>query len=255
MHEDPTRMMRQPDEHKPHGNVRLLIAGLVAVIVGLIVAVVVIASSGGSDTTVDDDSQRNELDDRDDHRVDNHWNDDGLDHHRNDPDNPDDDNDDQFHPDDHDAAERRRKRQRWHRRSLTRSSFPPPCGCKDDRDDSWPTFDPRPAHADPHRLLRGRSRRGAARPAALLRRPGHERDAEVDPGLLRRRGRLPHRQPRSARRGLRGDRGQGEAAGRSRVPRRRRPRASSPPSTSFRRSRPTPSTAAATRSSPRSAGR
>src|SRR5947207_1048199 len=52
MHEDPTRMMRQPDDHKPHGNTRLLVAGLVAVIVGLIVAVVVIASSGGSDSTV-----------------------------------------------------------------------------------------------------------------------------------------------------------------------------------------------------------
>ena len=32
---------------------------------------------------------------------------------------------------------------------------------------------------------------------------------QVDPGLLRRRGRLPDRQPRPARRGLRGDRGQG----------------------------------------------
>ena len=41
MHEDPTRMMRQPDdEHRPHGNTRLLIAGLIAVIVGLVIAVV-----------------------------------------------------------------------------------------------------------------------------------------------------------------------------------------------------------------------
>jgi cytoskeletal protein RodZ len=52
MHEDPTRMMRQPEEHKPHGNMRLIVAGLVAVIVGLLVAVVVIAGSGGSDKTV-----------------------------------------------------------------------------------------------------------------------------------------------------------------------------------------------------------
>ena len=51
----------------------------------------------------------------------------------------------------------------------------------------------------------------APRAAALLRRPGHERDAQVDPGLLRRRGRVPDRQPRPARRGLRGDRGQGAA--------------------------------------------
>ena len=35
----------------------------------------------------------------------------------------------------------------------------------------------------------------------------------MDPGLLRGRGRLPHRQPRPARRGLRGDRGQGERLG------------------------------------------
>lgn len=52
MHEDPTRMMSQPDDHKPHGNMRLLIAGLIAVIVGLVVAIAVIASDdGGSGTT------------------------------------------------------------------------------------------------------------------------------------------------------------------------------------------------------------
>ena len=71
MHEDPTRMMRQPDDddHRPHGNTRLLIAGLIAVIVGLIVAVVVIASSGdsGSSTsTVTTAAERNRLDHRDD---------------------------------------------------------------------------------------------------------------------------------------------------------------------------------------------
>ena len=57
--------------------------------------------------------------------------------------------------------------------------------------------------------------RGPPRPAALLRRPRHERDAEVDPGPLRRRGRVPDRQPRPARRGLRGDRGQGAPARRA----------------------------------------
>ena len=37
MHEDPTRMMRQPDDRaQPHGNMRLLVAGLIAVIVGLV---------------------------------------------------------------------------------------------------------------------------------------------------------------------------------------------------------------------------
>jgi cytoskeletal protein RodZ len=51
MHEDPTRMMRQPDDHQPRGNTRLLVAGLIAVIVGLVLAVVVIANSGGSGTT------------------------------------------------------------------------------------------------------------------------------------------------------------------------------------------------------------
>jgi len=53
MHEDPTRMMRQPDDdgHRPRGNTRLLIAGLIAVIAGLIVAVVVIASRGDSGTS------------------------------------------------------------------------------------------------------------------------------------------------------------------------------------------------------------
>ncbi len=105
------------------------------------------------------------------------------------------------------------------------------------------------------RQLRGGPRPGQPRPAALLGRARHQRDAEVDPGLLRRRSRLPHRQPRPARRGLRGDRGQGAQLGARRVPRRRRPRALRRRVPRRRRSRPTPSTAMATRSSPRSAGR
>ena len=51
MHEDPTRMMGQPEHHKPHGNMRLLIAGLIAVIVGLAIAIVVIAGDNGDSTT------------------------------------------------------------------------------------------------------------------------------------------------------------------------------------------------------------
>ena len=49
MHEDPTRLMgpegHGPDGGQPRGNMRLLVAGLIAVIVGLIVAVVVIAGN------------------------------------------------------------------------------------------------------------------------------------------------------------------------------------------------------------------
>jgi cytoskeletal protein RodZ len=54
MHDDPTRAMRQPDPgHRPHGNTRLLVAGLIAVIVGLVIAIVVIASDGDNgDSTV-----------------------------------------------------------------------------------------------------------------------------------------------------------------------------------------------------------
>jgi cytoskeletal protein RodZ len=48
MHEDPTRTMGQPDGGHPHGNMRLLIAGLIAVIIGLIVAIVVIAGDSGN---------------------------------------------------------------------------------------------------------------------------------------------------------------------------------------------------------------
>lgn len=53
MHDDPTRIMGQPGdpEHRPHGNVRLLVAGLIAVIVGLVVAIAVIASDGDSGET------------------------------------------------------------------------------------------------------------------------------------------------------------------------------------------------------------
>jgi cytoskeletal protein RodZ len=49
MHDDRTRVMGQPEHPggRPHGNMRLLIAGLIAVIVGLVVAIVVIASDGG----------------------------------------------------------------------------------------------------------------------------------------------------------------------------------------------------------------
>ena len=46
-------------------------------------------------------------------------------------------------------------------------------------------------------------RRGRPRAAALQRRPGHERDAQVDPGRVRGRGRRAHRQPRAAGGGLR----------------------------------------------------
>ena len=73
--------------------------------------------------------------------------------------------------------------------------------------------------------LRGRSVDRRPRPPALLGRARHQRDAEVDPGGLRSRGRLPHRQPRPARRGLRGDRGEGAPARCRRVPHGRRPRA------------------------------
>jgi cytoskeletal protein RodZ len=57
MHDDPTRVMGQPEEPgrpgggRPHGNTRLLIAGLIAVIAGLAVAIVVIASDGGDSDT------------------------------------------------------------------------------------------------------------------------------------------------------------------------------------------------------------
>ena len=105
------------------------------------------------------------------------------------------------------------------------------------------------------RILRGEPRRGEPCLPPLLRRPGHERDAQVDPGRVRGRGRHAHGQPRPAGRGLRGRRGQGEAAS---APSRRtsstRAR-SSPTSSSSRRSRPTRSTASATRSSRRWAGR
>jgi cytoskeletal protein RodZ len=49
VHDDPTRVMGQPepDGGRPHGNIRLLVAGLIAVIVGLLIAIFVIA--GGDD--------------------------------------------------------------------------------------------------------------------------------------------------------------------------------------------------------------
>ena len=77
---------------------------------------------------------------------------------------------------------------------------------------------------DARRLLSRAARGGRARAAALLRRPRHERDAQVDPGRVRGRGRRAHRQPRPARGGLRGRQGQGDAARRARLPRGRRAR-------------------------------
>ena len=66
-------------------------------------------------------------------------------------------------------------------------------------------------------FLRGRPGRGSPCAAALFRRPRHERDVEVDPGRVFRRGRLPDGQPRPAGRGLRGDRRQGPASRRAGV--------------------------------------
>jgi cytoskeletal protein RodZ len=59
MHEDPTRIMGQPEDPggRPHGNFRLLVAGLIAVIVGLVVAIIVIASDGGNGDTVSTPSE------------------------------------------------------------------------------------------------------------------------------------------------------------------------------------------------------
>ena len=74
-----------------------------------------------------------------------------------------------------------------------------------------------PHHQD--RLLRGRARRGRARAAALLGRPRHERDAQVDPGRVRGRGGGADRQPRPAGRGLRRGARQGARPRRARLPR------------------------------------
>lgn len=54
MHDDPTRTMGQPEHPggRPHGNMRLLVAGLIAVIAGLVVAILVIAGGDGGDDTV-----------------------------------------------------------------------------------------------------------------------------------------------------------------------------------------------------------
>ena len=62
MHEDPTRLMGQPEDrgpdgHKPHGNMRLLVACLVAVIVGLVIAVIVIAGSDDSGSSTASSSE------------------------------------------------------------------------------------------------------------------------------------------------------------------------------------------------------
>ena len=223
---------RATPAERPHGNMRLLVAGLIAVIVGLVVAIVVIASDNGSGE-LDLDGHHPADDGRNDDRpTDDDDRDDRLDDDRTDDDRND-------RTDDHRPPRRRpRRRRRKNGSGGIRRRMSEPA-----------------ARAGPHRGLRGRPRRGAAGAAALLRRPRHQRDAEVDPGPLRRRGRLPHGQPRPARRGLRRDRGQGEAARRARVPRRRRPRALRRATSSSRRSRPTRSTAAATRCSPRWAGR
>ena len=126
---------------------------------------------------------------------------------------------------------------------------------RDDPPLAFPAREHQPDQRAADRLLRGRPGLRAPRAAAVLRRPGHERDAQVDPGRVRRRGRLPDRQPRPAGRGLRGDRRQGAAPRRAGVPRGRRARAVRRASTSCRRSRPTRCTAAATRCSRRSGGR
>ena len=74
------------------------------------------------------------------------------------------------------------------------------------------------------RLLPGRPRPGRARPAALLGRPRHERDAALDPAAVRSRGRHPHRRARPARRELGGDHRQGPGPGGDRDAGGRRPR-------------------------------
>jgi len=62
MDDDPTRIMGRsgepggsgpagPGGGRPHGNMRLLVAGLIAVIVGLVIAIVVIASGGDGDAS------------------------------------------------------------------------------------------------------------------------------------------------------------------------------------------------------------
>ena len=96
---------------------------------------------------------------------------------------------------------------------------------------------------------------GRPRPAALFGRPRHLGDAAVDPGALRGRDRHPHRQSRPARRGLGRRHRQGGAARRGRGDAWSTPARSSRATTCCRRSRRTPSTAAAIRSSPRSGAR
>jgi cytoskeletal protein RodZ len=54
VHDDRTRVMGQPGdpEGRPHGNTRLLVAALIAVIAGLLIAIFVIAGDNGDgDTT------------------------------------------------------------------------------------------------------------------------------------------------------------------------------------------------------------
>ena len=96
----------------------------------------------------------------------------------------------------------------------------PAADCERAMTDPIPSAHPEQPTASYQADARGRPPRAAA----LQRRPRHERDAQVDPGRVRRRGRGADRQPRPARRGLRGGQGQGAADRRDRVPRGRCPR-------------------------------
>ena len=92
------------------------------------------------------------------------------------------------------------------------------------------------------------------RPAALLGRPRHLGDAALDPGALRRRGGHADGQPGPAGRGLGRGARQGAATSGPSTRSWWTPARSSPATTCCRRSRRTPSTAAAIRCSPRSGG-
>ena len=119
------------------------------------------------------------------------------------------------------------------------------------------------AHTEVHRVADPNATRVAsylAQPGEVGRvlllysgRPGHERDAQVDPGRVRGRGRRLDRQPRPARaRTTTSSRARRCSSARWIATWSTRAR-SSRASTSCPRSRPTPTTATATRCSPRSA--
>ena len=81
------------------------------------------------------------------------------------------------------------------------------------------------SNASPNRVVSGRPRRGRPRPAALFGRARHQRDAQVDPGALRRGDRHAHGRPRPAGRGLgRRARARRSSSGRVETVARRRPR-------------------------------